>query len=107
MKDGIFYVVFRSSFQEFGEGTVVVKGHKINGGDSTHTYRGEIYGNTVELYIEKHKPAGRSIFKQDADYKLKMILNESGYGFSLQGHVEGNEEMKIEADAKFIGDLTV
>lgn len=33
MKDGIYFVVFRSNQRDFGNGTVVVKNNAVNGGD--------------------------------------------------------------------------
>lgn len=106
MTSGIFYVVFRNNFQEFGEGTVVVKDNIIYGGGSTHTYRGRIQESAVELQIEKHRSSAQSIFKKESDYTLKLNLQESGYGYSLKGQILGEESMQIEVDAKYIGALT-
>ncbi len=39
MKDGIYFVVFRSNQRDFGNGTVVVKNNAVNGGDFGFTYQ--------------------------------------------------------------------
>jgi len=107
MKDGIFYVVFRNSGHGFGEGTVVINNNKVNGGDSNHTYSGHIKDNLVKLNVHKHRKSALSIFDQESNYRINLTFQESGFGLSLKGHVENNQDITIEADAKFIGELAI
>lgn len=41
MKDGIYFVHFKSNIQDFGTGTVVVQNKIINGGDFGFSYKGK------------------------------------------------------------------
>ncbi|WP_228711922.1 GrlR family regulatory protein [Acinetobacter sp. FDAARGOS_541] len=49
MRDGIYFVKFKSTIQDFGEGTVVVKDGVVNGGDYGFTYRGRVENNLLKL----------------------------------------------------------
>ncbi|EFO1861873.1 hypothetical protein DUZ28_23195 [Escherichia coli] len=51
MKDGIYFVVFRSNQRDFGNGTVVVKNNAVNGGDFGFTYQGKIDGSQLILRV--------------------------------------------------------
>ena len=42
MRDGIYFVVFRSGQNDVGNGTVVVKDNKVNGGDFGFSYQGVV-----------------------------------------------------------------
>ncbi|MBE8614476.1 negative regulator GrlR [Morganella morganii] len=105
MKDGIYFVKFRSNLQDFGDGTVIVKNNIINGGDFAYLYRGTVSDSKITLTVERHDRTATSVFG-DVD-KFNLILNvaESGNNYVLTGHVEGMQQMQISISAKFIGDV--
>lgn len=105
MKDGIYFVVFRSNQQDFGNGTVVVKNDTVNGGDFGFTYQGKVEGNQMVLRVFQHDPNTTSVFPGAKNFELSLTLHESGRDYQLNGGVVGMPEMKISIGAKFIGDL--
>lgn len=105
MKDGIYFVVFRSNQQDFGNGTVVVKNGTVNGGDYGFTYQGKIEGNQIVLRVFQHDLSATSVFPGVHNFELSLSLQESGRDYQLNGNVVGMPEMKISIGAKFIGDL--
>ncbi|MDN8598637.1 negative regulator GrlR [Citrobacter sp. S2-9] len=105
MKDGIYFVVFRSNQRDFGNGTVVVKDNAVNGGDFGFTYRGKIEGGMLTLRVNQHDPSASSVFPGVKNFELSLSLQESGRGYQLNGSVVGMPQMKISIDAKFIGEL--
>ena len=62
MKDGIYFVVFRSNQRDFGNGTVVVKNNAVNGGDFGFTYQGKIDGSQLILRVSQHDLNVTSVF---------------------------------------------
>ncbi|MCP9270371.1 negative regulator GrlR [Xenorhabdus sp. XENO-1] len=105
MKDGIYFVSFRSNVQDFGNGAVVVRNNVINGGDYVCTYRGRLTHNSITLTVEQHNKEGISVFGNISKFNLLLSVQETSIGYSLNGIVEGMPELKIETQAKFIGDL--
>lgn len=105
MKDGIYYVVFRSNNQDFGNGTVVVKDDVINGGDFGFTYKGGTAGDKVMLNVIQHDRAASSVFGDLTNFNLNLTINEVTSGYQLHGGVEGMPSAIIQINAKFIGDL--
>ena len=79
MKDGIYFVVFRSNQRDFGNGTVVVKNNAVNGGDFGFTYQGKIDGSQLILRVSQH------------DLNVTSVV--------------GMPQMQISISAKYIGDL--
>ena len=105
MKDGIYFVRFRSNAQYFGNGTVVVKSNTVNGGDFAYLYKGNINGSQVVLAIERHDKTATSVFGDIDKFNLILNIAESGKDYVLNGHIEGMQQMQISIDAKFIGEV--
>ncbi|WP_339053242.1 GrlR family regulatory protein [Arsenophonus endosymbiont of Crataerina pallida] len=105
MKDGIYYVTFKSNMQDFGNGTVVAKSNTVNGGDFAYSYKGHVNSNSVSLTIERHDNSVTSVFGNLDSFNLDLSIEESAKGYLLSGNIEGMPQMKITIDAKYIGDL--
>ncbi|HHR6129249.1 TPA: GrlR family regulatory protein [Providencia alcalifaciens] len=105
MKDGIYFVRFRSNSQDFGNGTVIVKDNIVNGGDFAYLYRGKVNGIQTTLTIERHDKSATSVFGDIDKFNLILNIAESGRDYVLAGHVEGIQQMKITINAKFIGEV--
>ncbi|MDU2940666.1 MAG: GrlR family regulatory protein [Enterobacteriaceae bacterium] len=105
MKDGIYYVVFSSNQQDFGNGTVVVKNDVINGGDFGFTYQGHAEGNKLHLHVYQHDPRVTSVFQGVDNFNLDLSLSDSNEGYLMQGSVAGMPSAQIAISAKFIGKL--
>lgn len=105
MKNGIYYVVFRSNNQDSGTGTVVVKDNKVNGGDYGFTYKGMIDGNKVTLHVSQHDRSVISVFGGVSAFNLDLAINEVGNNYVLQGTIVGMPSSVIQIQAKFIGDI--
>lgn len=105
MKDGIYYVTFRSNLRDVGNGTVVVKNETVNGGDFAYVYRGSVNGNQAILMVERHDKTATSVFGKIDKFNLILNVTESGNGYLLSGHIEDMPQMQISISAKFIGDI--
>ncbi|EAY7746636.1 TPA: negative regulator GrlR [Salmonella enterica] len=105
MKDGIYFVVFRSNQRDFGNGTVVVKNDAVNGGDFGFTYQGKIEGNQLILRVSQHDLSVTSVFPGVKNFELSLSLQERGRDYQLNGSVVGIPQMQISIGAKYIGDL--
>ena len=105
MKDGIYYVVFRSAHNDVGNGTVVVRGNTINGGDFGFTYQGVVNGNEVDLMVSQHDPQAQCVIPGLHSYRTTLAIQQSGNGYQLNGSIEGVPNSQLLVIAKFIGDL--
>ena len=105
MKDGIYYVTFRSNMQDFGNGTVTVRNDIVNGGDFAYLYRGKVNNNQVLLTVERHNRSATSVFGDIDKFNLILNISESGNNYELSGHIEGMQQMQISISAKFIGEV--
>lgn len=107
MKDGIYFVVFKSNSQDFGTGTVVVRDGTVNGGDFGYSYKGKIQNDSITLSIEKHNPQVTSVFGDINRFQLELNVGATHHGYMLKGGVNGLVGTEIVIDAKCIGDLAV
>ncbi|ECU9162063.1 TPA: negative regulator GrlR [Salmonella enterica] len=105
MKDGIYYVTFRSNMSDFGNGIAVVKNKAVNGGDFTCVYHGILKGDSVQLDVEVHDKSRTSVFGNTEPFTLHLNAVEAAGGYMLSGYVSSQPQMKIDVDAKYIGDL--
>ncbi|KFK98119.1 GrlR family regulatory protein [Serratia sp. Ag1] len=105
MKNGIYFVVFRSNSQDFGNGTVVVRDNKINGGDFGFAYKGAVSDSNVTLYVSQHDKSVTSVFGGLSAFNLNLVITEFGNNYELKGSVEGMPYSTIQIQAKFIGDI--
>lgn len=107
MKDGVYFVKFKSNIQDFGTGTVVVQNKTINGGDYGFSYKGKIEGDKVNLDIQQHDNTVSSVMGQASQHDLNLNIQETGNGYNLVGGSDFAPGVKIIVEAKFIGDLLV
>ncbi|ELY4662244.1 negative regulator GrlR [Cronobacter muytjensii] len=105
MRDGIYYVVFRSNQNDIGNGTVVVRDQSVNGGDFGFTYQGTVGGNTLALHVFQHDPAAQNVFHGVNEYTINLNIQESPNGYELEGAVSGMPNAHLVVHAKRIGDL--
>lgn len=105
MKDGIYFVVFKSGQNEVGNGTVVVKNDAVNGGDFGFTYRGKIDNGRLNLHVAQHDPRAQNVIPGLNEYTMNLDVRETAAGYSLQGNIEGVPQASLAVQAKFIGDL--
>lgn len=105
MKDGIYFVTFKSNIQDFGTGTVVVKDNTVNGGDFGYSYKGKFSGSSAKLTVEKHDKSVQSVFGNIDSFILELLAKDTVSGFLLEGGIPELAGTKIIIDAKFIGEL--
>lgn len=107
MKDGIYFVKFKSNIQDFGEGTVIVKNGVVNGGDYGFSYQGKVDNNQLKLSAKQHDKNVESVFGNITSYEIDLKINPSNNGYELIGKTDLAPGVVIQAHAKFIGDLLV
>jgi len=105
MKDGIYYVVFRSNQADAGNGTVVVKDGVINGGDFGYVYQGKIEGGKVKLHVKQHDPKVPSVFPGVTSYSMSLSIEESPGGYVLSGAIDGYPQARLSVGAKYTSAL--
>lgn len=105
MKDGIYFVVFRSGQNEVGNGTVVVKDSGVNGGDYGFTYQGRVQDGRLNLHVSRHNQAARNVIAGLNDYVMEMSVRDIGDGYYLEGSIAGVPGANLAVQAKFIGNL--
>ena len=105
MKDGIYFVVFRSGQNEVGNGTVVVRDNAINGGDFGFTYQGRIQDGRLNLHVSRHNQAAQNVIPGLNDYVMELSVKDIGDGYYLEGSIAGVPGASLAVQAKFIGNL--
>ncbi|MBN3122841.1 GrlR family regulatory protein [Pectobacterium brasiliense] len=105
MKDGIYFVVFKSAQNDAGTGTVVVRNNTVNGGDFGFTYQGVIQANNLDLLVFQHDPQAQCVIPGLHEYRATFAIQQSASGYLLQGSIPGIPNANLEVHAKFIGDL--
>ncbi|MCE9937697.1 GrlR family regulatory protein [Serratia liquefaciens] len=105
MKNGIYFVTFKSNNNDVGQGTVVVKDNAVNGGDFGFTYQGHIQGNKLDLHVSQHNPQAINVIQGVNNYTMEMVIGEEAGGYVLSGAVRGIPQAQLKVIAKFIGDL--
>lgn len=105
MKDGIYFVVFKSNIQDFGDGTVVVRDGVVNGGDYGFSYQGKINNNSLKLNAKQHDKDVVSVFGDITSYELVLDIKPTDNGYDLVGKTDLVPGVVIQVEAKFIGDL--
>ncbi|EOG5419266.1 GrlR family regulatory protein [Cronobacter malonaticus] len=105
MKDGIYFVVFRSGQNDVGSGTVVVKDNAVNGGDFGFTYQGRIEGGELKLHVSRHNPSAQNVIAGLNDYVMGLSVRDIGDGYFLEGSIAGVPGANLAVQAKFIGNL--
>ncbi|MCM7840753.1 GrlR family regulatory protein [Enterobacter roggenkampii] len=105
MKNGIYFVVFRSGQNDVGSGTVVVKEGAVNGGDFGFTYQGRIQDGRLNLHVSRHNPSAQNVIAGPNDYVMDLSLRDIGDGYYLEGSIAGVPGANLAVQAKFIGGL--
>jgi len=105
MKDGIYFVVFKSGQNDVGNGTVVVKGDAVNGGDFGFTYQGRIAGGKLNLHVSRHNPNAQNVIAGLNEYVMELAIRDNGDGYYLDGNIAGVPGASLAVQAKFIGNL--
>ncbi|WP_336715147.1 GrlR family regulatory protein [Pantoea ananatis] len=105
MKDGIYYVSFRSNQQDFGNGIVTINKGKVNGGDYAYIYQGEIDDNSSVLKITRFNEQATSVFGPLKEFYLDLKVNSSTGEPILEGNVQGRPEFKIQIYSKLLAPL--
>lgn len=78
MKDGIYFVVFRSGQNDVGNGTVVVKDNAVNGGDFGFTYQGREQDGRLNLHVSRHNQAAQNVIAGLNDYVMELSVTDNG-----------------------------
>ncbi|MEY0878638.1 GrlR family regulatory protein [Providencia manganoxydans] len=107
MKNGIYFVTFNSNLFEYGEATIVINNGIVNGGNYVCFYHGRVTGNILTLDVKRYCPQTKHVFGRDEKYRLLFIIKETPDGYALLGEMLENPENKMEANARFIGDILV
>ncbi|HAV1644956.1 negative regulator GrlR [Enterobacter hormaechei subsp. steigerwaltii] len=105
MRDGIYFVVFRSGQNDVGNGTVVVRDNKVNGGDFGFSYQGVVQDGRLNLQVSRHNQAAQSVIAGLNDYVMELSVRDIRDGYYLEGSIAGVPGASLEVQAKFIGNL--
>ncbi|EFE51262.1 hypothetical protein PROVRETT_10087 [Providencia rettgeri DSM 1131] len=105
MKDGIYFVTFKSNLHEYGEATIVVRDGVVNGGNYVCSYCGKVVNNVLSLSVKKYNQDTRHVFGDEEQYRLLFVIKEDGENYFLLGEMLDNPDKSMEAKAKFIGDI--
>ncbi|MDD9245250.1 GrlR family regulatory protein [Enterobacter soli] len=105
MKDGIYFVVFRSGQNDVGNGTVVVKDNAVNGGDFGFTYQGHVQDGRLNLHVSRHNQAAQNVIAGLNDYVMELSVRDIGDGYYLEGSIAGVPGASLAVQAKLIGKL--
>lgn len=105
MKDGIYFVMFRSGQNDVGNGTVVVKDNAVNGGDFGFTYQGRIQDGKLNLHVSRHNPSAQNVIAGLNDYVMDLSVRDIGDGYYLEGSIAGVPGANLAVQAKRIGNL--
>lgn len=105
MSQGIFHVNFKSSTQDFGDGLVVIKDGKANGGDGNYLYQGSVPDASGEFSsqfsVSKWRSGNSNVVGID-NYTLnaKGFVDYEKGTIALKGAVVGAEHLTITLDGK-------
>lgn len=105
MKDGIYFVVFRSGQNDAGNGTVVVRDGAVNGGDFGFTYQGRVQDGRLNLHVSRHNPNAQNVIAGLNDYDMELAIRDIGDGYYLEGAIAGVPGANLAVQAKHIGNL--
>ncbi|ENA0198869.1 nucleoside transporter [Salmonella enterica] len=106
MKDGVYYVIFKSSAGAFGEGVLVVQQGCVNGGDVGFVYQGRLMRPEMTLHIKRHHEDIPSVLGMESDYELVMRYEKEREGeYRLQGYAKDSPVLTIEGHAGFLAPL--
>lgn len=105
MKDGIYFVKFKSSIQDFGEGAVVVNKGIINGADFGFTYKGRTSNNKAIIEIFQHDLEVESVFGDIKSFQIELVISDVSGGYLLKGGIKDTPNIEIIVEAKYVGDL--
>lgn len=106
MKDGVYYMVFKSHLESFGEGVLVVCCGTVNGGDIGFVYQGKLDSAEMTLNVIRHHDDIPSALGMEGNYELLMHLcGEQDGEYEMHGHVMGEPELTIEAHVRFLAPL--
>ena len=103
MKDGVYYMVFKSSLEAFGEGVLVICCGEVNGGDIGFVYQGILDSPMMTLNVIRHHDDIPSALGMERNYQLVMHYHAEQDGeYEMHGHVKGHPELTIEAHVRFL-----
>lgn len=105
MKDGIYFVVFKSGQNDVGNGTVVVRDSSVNGGDFGFTYQGKVQNGHLNLHVFQHDPLAKNVIPGLKEYTMDLTVKDIDDGYYLEGSIAGVPNANLAVQAKFIGNL--
>lgn len=105
MRDGVYFVTFKSNLSAYGEATIVVRDEIVNGGNYVCSYCGNVTNNILELSVKKYTQNVRHVFGDEEQYRLLFVIKEKGDDYFMIGEMLENPNKRMEADVKFIGDI--
>jgi hypothetical protein len=104
MKDGMYFLEFRSSLGVEGVGLAVLVGQSLNGGDDGYVYQGSLQGDAAtissKVHISRYNPSAVSIFGplENFDLELSGTWHPNGQHFSLTGTIPGQPHLPISVN---------
>lgn len=108
MTPGIYHVKFVTTpGGDFGEGLVVIKDEKVNGGDVGYVYTGSLQRSensvTAKLHVKKWNPAVPNplVGLNEYDIDLRGTANAAASEFNVGGTVSG---VRIEVKGRKVAD---
>lgn len=105
VRNGVYFVTFKSNLNEYGEATIVVRDGIVNGGNYVCCYNGKLTKNVLELFVKRYTEDARHVFGYEEQYRLLFVIKEKGDDYFLVGEMLENPDKSMEANAKFIGGI--
>lgn len=105
MKDGLYHLRFKSNQQDFGVDIITIKDGKVNGGDPTYFYQGDITKNSALLRLTRFSDQTAPLFGAPKEFHLELrVKHVMGYHI-LEGHVQGKSGIKIQIHIRLLAPL--
>jgi hypothetical protein len=108
VKEGLYHVDFISGNRSTGQGTVVIKGTTVNGGDTGFVFSGRIYGTdeklTADLHVTRWNAGHVSVFGNLPEFHLSLSGKASAAKgtFSVSGSVKGRPGLNIAIEGRYL-----
>lgn len=105
MIEGLYSVTFGTPAGDVGGGVVVFSSGKVQGGDLTYFYVGDLTSTGTDMidavvHVEKYQEAGESVFGNLRSFQLHLNGRAFETNFVLSGQIVGNPSARITVQCR-------
>lgn len=109
MISGIYFVEFKASNNDFGQGLIVVDDGKVNGGDHSYLYRGRLdsYAGNVQAVLEISHYRGEldNVFGPLRQFTLNLSGISDENSFNVTGGVANIPGISIRVVGRKVAEI--